>query len=213
MIWDKDTAKITAKKLLDIQAVKLEPDEPFIWASGLYSPIYCDNRMVLSYPEIRDYITGKMTELISTRYREAEVIAGVATGAIAWGVLVAQMLDLPFVYVRPKPKAHGRQNRVEGLLPPSSKVVVVEDLISTGMSSMEAIRALREEQANVMGMVAIFSYGFEKASSLFQSERVSLYTLSDYESLLKQALSDNTISGRELATLQKWRRQPENWGK
>ena len=211
MIKNKDTAKKTAELLLQIKAIKLQPNEPFTWASGWKSPIYCDNRTTLSFPTIRNYIREKLAQIIEEEYGKPDVIAGVATGAIAIGVLVAQHLNVPFIYVRPEPKSHGRKNQVEGLLEKNQKVVVVEDLISTGKSSLNAVKALKEEGAIVKGMVAIFSYGFDIADENFKKEHVKLTTLSDYDNLLEQTFDSNYISKEELETLKQWRENPADW--
>jgi len=213
MILNKDTAKKTAELLLQIKAIKLQPNEPFTWASGWKSPIYCDNRVTLSYPEIRNYLRENIAKIIEQEYGKPDVIAGVATGAIAIGVLVAQYLNVPFIYVRPEPKQHGRKNQIEGYLEKNKNVVVVVDLISTGKSSLNAVAALKEEGANVKGMVAIFSYGFDLASKNFKEENVNLTTLSDYDHLLEQSLDSSYISEKELETLQQWRTNPGDWNK
>ena len=211
MIKNKDTAKKTAELLLQIKAIKLQPNEPFTWASGWKSPIYCDNRTTLSFPQIRTYLRENLANIIEQEYGKPDVIAGVATGAIAIGVLVAQYLNVPFIYVRPEPKKHGRKNQVEGLLEKNKNVVVVEDLISTGKSSLNAVKALKEEGANVKGMVAIFSYGFKTAAENFEKADVKLNVLSDYDHLLEQSLDSNYISQKELRTLQQWRENPSKW--
>jgi orotate phosphoribosyltransferase len=213
MIMNKDTAKKTAELLLKIKAIKLQPNEPFQWASGWNSPIYCDNRTTLSYPKIRNYLRENLAKIIEEKYGKPDVIAGVATGAIAIGVLVAQYLNVPFIYVRPEPKKHGRKNQVEGFLEPNKKVVVVEDLISTGMSSLNAVKALKEEGAIVKGMVAIFSYGFKIADENFKNANVELTTLSDYNHLLEQTLDSSYISEKELIELNSWRENPSEWKK
>ncbi|MFK5958143.1 MAG: orotate phosphoribosyltransferase [Lutibacter sp.] len=212
MVMNKDTAKKTAELLLQIKAIKLRPNDPFTWASGWKSPIYCDNRITLSFPEIRNYLSENLAKIIEQEYGKPDVIAGVATGAIAIGVLVAQKLNIPFIYVRPEPKKHGRKNQVEGLLEKNKNIVVVEDLISTGKSSLNAIKALKDiEGANVKGMVAIFSYGFNVASKNFEDANVKLNTLSDYNHLLEQSLDSNYISENELKTLKQWRENPSEW--
>jgi orotate phosphoribosyltransferase len=211
MINYKDTAKKTAELLLQIKAIKLQTKNPFTWASGWNSPIYCDNRITLSYPKIRNYLRENLATIIEEEYGKPDVIAGVATGAIAIGMLVAQQLNVPFIYVRPEPKKHGRKNQVEGLLEPNKNVVVVEDLISTGKSSLNAVEALKAEGANVKGMVAIFSYGFEIAATNFEKANVALKTLSNYDYLLEQSLESNYISKKELETLKNWRINPSNW--
>jgi orotate phosphoribosyltransferase len=212
MILDKDKAKKTAELLLQIKAIKLQPNTPFSWASGWKSPIYCDNRITLSYPPIRNFLKEEMAKLIEKKYGKPDVIAGVATGAIAIGILIAQDLGIPFVYVRPEQKKHGRKNQIEGFLDSGQNVVVVEDLISTGKSSLNAVEALKEAGAVVKGMIAIFSYGFELASANFEKGNVELAILSDYENLLEQALESNYISKKELLVLQDWRENPSQWG-
>ena len=186
MILDKDKAKETAELLLQIKAIKLSPTAPFTWASGWKSPIYCDNRVTLSYPPIRNFLKEAMANLIEKKYGKPDVIAGVATGAIAIGVLVAQELSVPFVYVRPEQKKHGRKNQIEGFLDSGQNVVVVEDLISTGKSSLHAVSALKEAGAVVKGMIAIFSYGFQLAATNFKENNIELAILSNYENLLEQ---------------------------
>lgn len=211
MIFDKETAKQTAEVLLQINAIKLKPNEPFTWASGWKSPIYCDNRIVLSYPKIRNYIRTTMAKKIEAKYGHIDVIAGVATGAIGIGVLVAEELGLPFVYVRPEAKSHGRQNQIEGVVESGQNVVVVEDLISTGKSSLNAVKALEEADVNVKGMVAIFSYGFEVARTNFENANVQLHTLSNYENLLEQALDTKYITPKEQDILALWNANPSEW--
>jgi len=212
MIFEKNTAKKTAELLLQIKAIKLSPENPFTWASGWKSPIYCDNRVTLSHVQIRTYIREHISKIIDKKYGKPDVIAGVATGAIAIGVLVAQELGVPFIYVRPEPKKHGRQNQIEGQIDKNQKVVVVEDLISTGKSSLNAVKALQEQDIRVKGMVAIFSYGFEFAVQNFKDAGVELTTLSDYDHLLQQAIETNYIVESELETLQSWRKNPSEWG-
>lgn len=211
MIFDKDTAKQTAKLLLQINAIKLQPSEPFTWASGWKSPIYCDNRIILSFPPIRNYVRDTMAKQIEKTYGKPDVIAGVATGAIGIGALVAEYLGLPFVYVRPEAKSHGRQNQIEGFIQSGQNVVVIEDLISTGKSSLNAVRALKDFGVNVKGMVAIFSYGFEVASNNFEEEKVTLHTLSNYESLIEEALDSQYITSKEQAVLTSWNDNPSEW--
>lgn len=211
MIMNKDTAKKTAELLLQIKAIKLQPNSPFTWASGWKSPIYCDNRITLSFPKIRNYLRENIADIIEKEYGKPDVIAGVATGAIALGVLVAQHLNLPFIYVRPEPKSHGRKNQIEGLLEKNKNVVVIEDLISTGKSSLNAVKALKEEGADVKGMVAIFSYGFKNAQENFENANIKLTTLSDYDHLLEQSIDSNYISEKELTILQNWRENPDKW--
>ena len=211
MILDKKVASQTAKYLLQINAIKLNPKNPFLWASGWKSPIYCDNRILLSYPKIRNYISDILASNISKLYGNKITIAGVATGAIAIGVLVAAKLNCPFVYVRPEPKKHGRKNQIEGELTKNSKVVVVEDLISTGKSSLNSVKAIRDQNIDVLGMIAIFSYGFESSLKEFKTLNVNLSTLSDYEFLLSEALKQKIINSSVLDDLKKWRKSPENW--
>ncbi|MBC7643257.1 MAG: orotate phosphoribosyltransferase [Flavobacterium sp.] len=211
MIFNKDTAEKTAELLLQINAIKLNPSTPFLWASGWKSPIYCDNRLTLSFPAIRNYIRDEFSKNIEKQFGKPDVIAGVATGAIGIGVLVAESLGLPFVYVRPEAKKHGRQNQVEGFFQSGQNVIVVEDLISTGNSSLMAVEALRNEGANIKGMAAIFSYGFDVANKNFKNANVDLYTLSNYENLLKLAVEKMYISEKEEITLTKWRENPSEW--
>tara|TARA_Y200000002_G_scaffold365660_1_gene355823 strand:+ start:412 stop:1056 length:645 start_codon:yes stop_codon:yes gene_type:complete len=211
MIFNKNTAKNTAKALLHINAIKLSPNAPFTWASGWKSPIYCDNRLVLSHPSIRNYVKTEIAKNLKTIYGKPDVIAGVATGAIGIGALVANELGLPFVYVRPEAKKHGRQNQIEGHLEKGQSVVVVEDLISSGKSSLNAVQALKKTAANIKGMVAIFSYGFELAKANFAFNNVKLYTLSDYDCLLEQALDTGFINKKELEVLSNWNSNPSQW--
>ena len=211
MIFDKNTAKKTAELLLQINAIKLQPQEPFVWASGWKSPIYCDNRITLSFPPIRTYLREQFAKHIENEYGKPDVIAGVATGAIGIGILVAEYLSVPFVYVRPEAKKHGRQNQIEGFIQKGQNVVVVEDLISTGKSSLNAVKALEAAEVNVKGMVAIFSYNFDIAKENFEKAEVNLHTLSNYENLLEQALDTNYITSGELETLENWRKDPANW--
>jgi orotate phosphoribosyltransferase len=212
MIFNKDTAEKTAELLLQINAIKLNPKNPFTWASGWKSPIYCDNRLTLSFPLIRNYIREEFSKNIEKQFGKPDVIAGVATGAIGIGILVAEYMGLPFVYVRPEAKKHGRQNQVEGFLQKGQNVVVVEDLISTGNSSLMAVEALKEAGANVKGMVAIFTYGFPIAEENFKKAHVDLYTLGNYESLLNLAVAKKYITESEQETLQEWNASPSTWG-
>ena len=205
--------KIVAKQLLDIKAVKLNPENPFTWASGWKSPIYCDNRKVLSYPSARKVVYEAFVEVIKKNFKDVDVIAGVATGAIAYGMMVAEVLGLPYVYVRPKPKDHGTGSQVEGDLPANARVVVVEDLISTGGSSLAAVDALQKAGANVLGMVAIFTYNFIKSRRAFENANIELHTLSHYEALLETAVEENYIKPEYLDILKEWRINPEIWGK
>jgi orotate phosphoribosyltransferase len=211
MIFNKDTASQTAELLLQINAIKLNSENPFTWASGWKSPIYCDNRIILSFPAIRNYIRNEFSKNIEKQFGKPDVIAGVATGAIGIGVLVAESLGLPFVYVRPEAKKHGRLNQVEGFLQKGQNVIVVEDLISTGNSSLLAVEALRNEGANVKGMAAVFSYGFQLAEDNFTNANVDLYTLSDYENLLDLAVAKNYITKNQQELLKEWRKNPAEW--
>jgi orotate phosphoribosyltransferase len=211
MIFNKDTAEKTAELLLQINAIKLNPKNPFTWASGWQSPIYCDNRLILSFPAIRNFVREEFSKHIEKEYGKPDVIAGVATGAIGIGMLVAEYMGLPFVYVRPEPKKHGRQNQVEGFLQKGQNVVVVEDLISTGNSSLLAVEALKEAGANIKGMVAIFTYGFDIAKENFKNANIELNTLADYNNLLELAVAKNYISDKELITLREWRESPSTW--
>lgn len=212
MIFNKDTAEKTAELLLQINAIKLNPRNPFSWASGWKSPIYCDNRITLSFPVIRNYIRDEFSKNIEKQFGKPDVIAGVATGAIGIGILVAESLGLPFVYVRPEAKKHGRLNQVEGFLQKGQNVVVVEDLISTGNSSLLAVEALRQAGANVKGMVAIFTYGFQIADENFKKANVDLFSLSNYENLLTQAVAKKYIAEEEQKALEEWRVSPSTWG-
>ena len=211
MIFNKSTAKKTAEVLLQINAIKLNPKNPFTWASGWKSPIYCDNRLVLSFPVVRNYIKEEIAKNIEIEFGKPDVIAGVATGAIGIGALVAEYLGLPFVYVRPEAKKHGRQNQIEGFIEKGQNVVVVEDLISTGKSSLVAVDALKAAEVNVKGMVAIFTYGFDVSKENFEANNVNLFTLSNYESLLEQALDTNFINRSEVDVLSKWNSNPAEW--
>ena len=212
MIFNKDTAEKTAELLLQINAIKLNPRNPFTWASGWQSPIYCDNRLILSFPSIRNYVRDEFSKHIEKQFGKPDVIAGVATGAIGIGILVAESLGLPFVYVRPEPKKHGRQNQVEGFLQKGQNVVIVEDLISTGNSSLLAVEALRAAGANVKGMAAIFTYGFDVAQENFKNANVDLYTLSNYQNLLSLAVAKKYITEQEEETLRDWNSKPATWG-
>ncbi|KFF05796.1 orotate phosphoribosyltransferase [Flavobacterium reichenbachii] len=212
MIFNKDTAEKTAELLLQINAIKLNPENPFTWASGWKSPIYCDNRLILSFPSIRNYVRDEFAKNIEKQFGKPDVIAGVATGAIGIGILVAESLGLPFVYVRPEAKKHGRQNQVEGFLQKGQNVVVVEDLISTGNSSLLAVEALRNEGANIKGMAAIFTYGFGVAEENFKNANIDLYTLSNYANLLDLAVQKQYITEDQQSTLLEWNESPSTWG-
>lgn len=211
MVLNKDTAKKTAELLLQINAIKLKPENPFTWASGWKSPIYCDNRIILSYPAIRNYIREEIAKKVEALYGKPDIIAGVATGAIGIGMLVADYLGLPFIYVRPEAKSHGRQNQIEGHLESNQSVVVIEDLISTGKSSLNAVDALKSEGAHIKGMLAIFTYGFEPAAKNFAKQNIELHTLSDYDHLIQQACDTGYIKEEELIELMEWRKNPSQW--
>lgn len=206
-----DSALKVAEFLLQAKAIKLSPNKPFTWASGLKSPIYCDNRITLSFPHIRTYIRQQFSRLIEEKYGKPDVIVGVATGGIAQGALVAQELGLPFAYVRPEAKSHGLQNQVEGLVEEGQSVVVIEDLVSTGKSSLGAVAALRDKKIKVNGMVSIFTYQFEEATNAFDAAKVQLYSLTDYETLIKQAVEESYISAKDVESLQQWRMNPKAW--
>jgi orotate phosphoribosyltransferase len=208
----ENIAKKTAEYLLQIKAIKLQPSNPFTWASGWKSPIYCDNRKTLSFPEVRSYIRDSFAVLVRKLYPAAEMIAGVATGAIAHGALAADKLGLPFIYVRSGAKEHGLGNQIEGFYEPGQKVVVVEDLISTGGSSLSAVKALKEAGCDILGMVAIFTYEFKKASDGFAAENCALHTLSNYSVLVDTAVETGYIGQVEVETLKKWRTDPSTWG-
>jgi orotate phosphoribosyltransferase len=197
---------------LQINAIKLQPANPFVWASGWNSPIYCDNRKALSFVDVRNFIKGEFARIAREKYPEAEVIAGVATGAIAQGALVADLLDKPFVYVRSAPKGHGLENLIEGDFRPGQKVLVIEDLISTGGSSLKAVEALRSAGCEVVGMLAIFSYGFPVAAEAFAEAGVELTTLSNYQDLIGVAVAGGYVTSKDIATLQEWRKDPASWG-
>lgn len=209
----EETASKIAEFLLQIKAIKLQPEEPFIWASGWNSPIYCDNRISLSYPRIRTYIRQELVKMIDEKFGRPDVIAAVATAAIAHGVLVAEAMGLPFVYVRPSAKDHGLKNQIEGEIKPGQTAVVIEDLISTGKSSIEAVRVLRKNQVIVKGMVSIFSYEFKIAADNFKEAACPVYSLSNYGTLLKRALQTGYIKENSLNELRNWRENPDTWKK
>lgn len=211
MVLDKATALKTAELLLQINAIKLKPENPFTWASGWKSPIYCDNRIILSYPAIRNFVREEMARQVEELYGKPDVIAGVATGAIGMGMLVAERMGLPFVYVRPEAKSHGRQNQVEGHLEKGQATVVIEDLISTGKSSLNAVEALKRSGARVKGMIAIFTYGFDEAEKNFARHGLDVHTLSDYEHLIRQATATDHIREEQLNMLMEWRKNPSGW--
>lgn len=205
--------KSVAKSLLDIKAVLLSPDKPFTWASGWLSPIYCDNRRILSYPEIRENVCRLMADIILKKYPDVEVIAGVATGAIAHGMLIAHLLGKPFVYVRPKPKDHGTGSQIEGIIGKGAKTVIVEDLISTGQSSLAAAAALTQAGAEILGMVAIFSYNFNQSRRAFELANIELTTLTNYDALIDVAVHTGYIRKEDEDLLKEWRFSPSTWGK
>jgi orotate phosphoribosyltransferase len=211
MILNNDKALKVAEFLLQIKAIKLQPANPFVWASGWKSPIYCDNRKTLSYPSIRTFIRQAYAELILDSFGKPDVIAGVATGGIAQGALVAQELGLPFIYVRTSAKAHGLGNQIEGDFEAGQKVVVIEDLISTGGSSLSAVSALRAAGCEVKGLVAIFSYGFDVANKSFKEAKCPFETLTNYDFLIEEALRHEYINEADLESLKKWREDPSNW--
>lgn len=207
----KTLETIFADKLLKVKAIKLQPTNPFTWASGWKSPFYCDNRKTLSYPDLRSFVKIETSRLILERFPEAEAVAGVATGAIPQGAMVADTLNMPFVYVRSKPKDHGLENLIEGELKPGTKVVVVEDLISTGGSSLKAVEAIRNYGCDVVGMVASYTYGFDVAEKAFKDANVELVTLTNYEAVVQQALSTGYIKEEDVELLNQWRKAPSEW--
>ena len=213
MIYNIDTAKQVAKYLLQINAIILQPNNPFIWAAGWKSPIYCDNRKILSYPEIRTYIRQNLSSIIQNRYKGANIIGGVATAGIPHGCLVAEELGMPFIYIRAQTKKHGRKNKIEGNTQEGESVILVEDLISSGKSSLAAVSAVREAGMYVKGVISIFNYGFNEAQENFQKEDCEYISLCDYENILSTALESNYITVEELETLKKWRELPSSWGK
>lgn len=208
----KGIAENIAKKLLEINAIKLDVDAPFSWASGWKSPIYCDNRLSLSYPEVRSYIKNQLAKTIQDNFEGVEAIAGVATAGIPQGALVADALNIPFIYVRSKPKGHGMENLIEGKVTTGQKVVVIEDLVSTGGSSLKAIEALRKNEISVLGMVSIFTYGFSVAEENFRNDNVKLISLSSYSEMIDEALKLNYVTEGQISSLKKWREDPGTWG-
>ena len=203
--------KAIAEKLLQINAIKLSIHNPFTWASGWKSPIYCDNRKILSFPFIRDVIKSEMCNIIFQSFDKADMIAGVATGGIPWGAMAADQLKLPYIYVRPKPKEHGLGNQIEGFYEPGKRVVVVEDLVSTGKSSLQVVDVLKNAGLQVEGMVSIFNYGFEQAKEAFEKYQLTLKSLTDYDSLISLAIEKNTITESDQKALLNWREDPANW--
>ena len=211
MVLDKKVAEQTINFLTQINAIKLNTKNPFIWTSGIKSPIYCDNRLVLSYPRIRDFIANSMSDIIKRKYGNDISIAGVATGAIAIGAMISERLNVPYAYVRPEPKGHGLKNQIEGNIEDNSNVVVIEDLISTGKSSINAINALKSENLNVLGMLSIFSYNFNFTNKKFSDEKVTTISLADYNTLIEILESSGDLEYFEINRLKKWREDPENW--
>ena len=211
MVLDKKVAEQTVNFLTQINAIKLNTKNPFTWTSGIKSPIYCDNRLVLSYPKIREFIANSMSQIIKNKYGNEISIVGVATGAVAMGMMIAERLNLPYAYVRPEPKGHGLKNKIEGNINKNSGVVVIEDLISTGKSSINAINALKSDGHNVIGMLSIFSYNFEFANKKFNSEKITLNSLANYNTLIKIIESKGDLSDEEISRLKKWREDPWTW--
>ena len=207
----KTLEKLFAEKLLKIKAIKIQPENPFTWASGWKSPFYCDNRKTLSYPSLRNFVKLEISRIVLEKFGEVDAIAGVATGAIPQGALVAEELNLPFVYVRSTPKDHGLENLIEGELRPGMKVVVIEDLISTGGSSLKAVEAIRRDGCEVIGMVAAYTYGFDVAAEAFKKAKVNLITLTNYEAVLEVALKSEYIKEEDIPVLQAWRKDPSHW--
>lgn len=205
------TEKLIAEKLLQVEAIKFSPDKPFTWASGWKSPIYCDNRKVLSFPYVRDYIKSELCNKVFKQYPDADLIAGVATAGIAWGVMIADQLKLPFIYVRPKPKEHGMGNQIEGFFEKGQNVVVIEDLVSTGKSSLQVVDVLRENGMNIMGMISIFQYEFSKSINDLKSAQVEFTSLTNYTSILQLAIDKKIISEENLPLLNDWRLNPDTW--
>lgn len=207
------TQKHFAEKLLQIKALQINLQKPYVWASGWNSPVYCDNRKVLSYPYVRDFVKSELANMVLEHFPDAEVIAGVATAGIAHGVMAADLLKLPFIYVRSKPKEHGMGNQIEGYMEPGKKVVVVEDLVSTGKSSLQAVDAIRAAGGEVIGMCALFTYGFNAAADAFQQANVPLHTISNYNALMEVAEEQKLIASEQKASLEQWRVDPASWGK
>lgn len=207
------TQKHFAEKLLQIKALQINLQKPYVWASGWNSPVYCDNRKVLSYPYVRDFVKSELANMVLEHFPDAEVIAGVATAGIAHGVMAADLLKLPFIYVRSKPKEHGMGNQIEGYMKPGKKVVVVEDLVSTGKSSLQAVDAIRAAGGEVIGMCALFTYGFNAAAEAFQQANVPLHTISNYNALMEVAEEQKLIASEQKASLEQWRIDPASWGK
>jgi len=206
-------SKAVAEKLLQVKAIQLNPEQPFTWASGWKSPIYCDNRKVLSFPFIRDFIKSELCNVIFEKFPEAEMLAGVATAGIAWGAMAADQLKLPYIYVRPKPKEHGLGNQIEGYYEKGQKTIVIEDLVSTGKSSLQVVDVLKDQGLNVMGMVSIFTYGFSVATEAFEKASLEYYSLTDYPNLIALAKEKGMVKSEQEAILLKWREDPGGWGK
>ncbi|WP_031527275.1 orotate phosphoribosyltransferase [Dyadobacter crusticola] len=213
MLNGSDISKRVAELLLEAQAIKLSPDKPFQWSSGWLSPIYCDNRVALSYPDTRTFIKKTLADLVKQEYPGVQAVVGVATGGIAQGALVADLLELPFAYVRPEPKKHGMGNQIEGRLEAGQSVIIIEDLISTGGSSLKVVDVLRAAGIEVAGMIAIFTYGFEVAANNFKEKDVKLSTISNYNALIETALEHNYVSASQVESLSAWREAPDQWGK
>jgi orotate phosphoribosyltransferase len=213
MLNGTDISKRVAELLLEAQAIKLSPEKPFQWSSGWLSPIYCDNRVALSYPDTRTFIKKALVEIIRAEYPGAQAVVGVATGGIAQGALVADLLELPFAYVRPEPKKHGMGNQIEGRLEKGQSLIIIEDLISTGGSSLKVVDVLREAGYEVAGMIAIFTYGFAAAENNFKEKNVKLTTISNYNALIETALELNYVSASQVESLSAWRQAPDQWGK
>jgi orotate phosphoribosyltransferase len=209
----KTNEKAVAEKLLQIGAIKLSPENPFTWASGWKSPIYCDNRKTLGFPYIRDFVKSELCNVIFSDFADAELLAGVATAGIAWGAMAADQLKLPYIYVRPKPKEHGLGNQIEGYYEPGQKVLVIEDLVSTGKSSLQVVDVVRQAGLEVMGMVAIFTYGFPEASEAFINAGVPFKALTNYPTLIESAIEKGIVSGAQMETLMQWSANPSAWGK
>lgn len=205
--------KAVAEKLLQVQAIKLSPDQPFTWASGWKSPIYCDNRKVLSFPYVRDFIKSELCSVIFEQYPEATVLAGVATAGIPWGAMAADQLKLPFIYVRPKPKEHGLGNQIEGALEPGQRVLVIEDLISTGKSSLQVVDVLKAAGAEIVGMISIFNYGFDAATTACNNAGVKTSSLTNYPTMIELAIEKGLVTADTKETLLNWSKDPANWGK
>ena len=213
MIHDNEIAKQLAKSLLQIKAIILQPENPFTWAAGWKSPIYCDNRKTLSFPEIRTYIRQSLASAVNNQFKGSNIIGGVATAGIPHGVLLAEELGLPFIYVRSQAKSHGKQNKIEGYYDRGSSVILIEDLISSGKSSLEAVNTLRNANLNVKGVISIFTYGFSQAKENFENDNCKFISLCNYKYILEEALATNYISKKELPILEEWRKKPELWGK